>query len=51
LVENNSEFYIRGGTGFLVEGREEDSNRKISEDLILESENSILEDSILFVLI
>jgi hypothetical protein len=51
LAENNSRFCIRGNTGSLVGGRKEGLNREISEDLILESEDLILEDLILFVLI
>jgi hypothetical protein len=51
LVENNSGFYIRGGTGSLVGGREEGLNKEILEDLILKLEDLILEDLILFVLI
>jgi hypothetical protein len=51
LVENNSGFYIRGSTGSSIGGRKENSNREISEDLISESEDLILKDSILFVLI
>jgi hypothetical protein len=58
LAENNSGFCIRGDTGSSVGGKEEGSNREISEDSIseskdsiLESEDSILEDSTLFVLI
>jgi hypothetical protein len=51
LAENDSGFYIRGGTGSSIGGREEGLNREISEDSISESEDSILEDSTLFALI
>jgi hypothetical protein len=51
LIENNSRFYIRGGTGSLIGGRGEDSNKEILEDSISESEDSILEGLILFALI
>jgi hypothetical protein len=51
LVENDSRFYIRGSTGSSVGDRGEDLNREILEDLILELEDLILEDLILFVLI
>jgi hypothetical protein len=51
LVENDFGFYIRGSTGSLVGGREEGLNREILEDFILELEDLILEDLILFVLI
>jgi hypothetical protein len=51
LVENDSGFYIRGSTGSSVGGRGKDLNREILEDLILELEDLILEDSTLFALI
>jgi hypothetical protein len=51
LVENNSRFCIRGGTESLVGGRGEGLNKEISEDSILELEDLILEDLILFALI
>jgi hypothetical protein len=51
LAESNSRFDIRDSTGSLVEGKGENLNRKILENLISELKDLILEDLILFVVI